>query len=142
MANPATIRTNLAARLRSISGSPGLTVYDKWPNQIAGLPAIIVGRGEAEPEQTFGRGDLTKWDWEVHVLVGLQPGYEIAQDTLDPLIATSSTGGVYGALHADRTLGGTVDTLFVKSFGPDEQVEIQEAIAYQGYMASVEIWAA
>jgi len=138
MANPATIRAALATRLRSING---LTVYSRWPNQVAALPCAIIGRGAAEPEQTFGRGDLTKWLWDIHVLVSLAPGYEGAQDRLDPLIATSSTGGIYGALHADRTLGGTVDTLFIRTLGEDDQVEIQESVAYQGYLATVEAWA-
>ena len=139
MANPGDISTNLATRLRLITGTPRLQVYERWPNQI-NTPCLIIGRGLAEPEQTFGRGELTKWEFQVYAFFSLSPGYEQAQDNINRLIATSSTGGVFGAIAADRTLGGTVDTTFVRDFTEDDQWEIGDGVAYQGYVTDVEIW--
>ena len=112
MAHIGTIRTSLGDRLRTISN---LAVYDRWPNQQnVQTPCAIVMPGEAEYEQQFGDGRLARLEFEIYLFASLAPGYEQAQRALDPLIATSSTGGVYGAIHADRTLGSAVHTTFVR----------------------------
>ena len=138
MANPAALRTGLATRLGSING---LKAYPRWPSQPPNLPCAIVRRGIAEPEQTLGRGDLTKWLFEVYVFTGLAAGYEQAQDNINPFLATSSTGGVFGAIDADRTLGGAAITTFVKAFREDDQYDFAEAMSYQGTVFDIEVWA-
>src|SRR3990167_1854692 len=99
MANPTALRTGLGVRLKTIAG---LTVYNRWPGQI-NPPCAVIDMVRAEPEQTFGRGDLTKWDFQIYLFQPLGGGYENAQDRMDILLATSSTGGISGAIHGDRT---------------------------------------
>ena len=94
----------------------------------------------AEHEQTFGRGDLTKWPIDVYVFVSLAPGLEQSQDNLDPLLATSSTGGIYGAIQADRTLGGVVSTTFVQNMHDYDQFDADQSLSYAGAIVSVECW--
>ena len=136
MANPRTLRTGLADRLKTLTG---LNVYERWPGQL-NPPCAIVSYTGGEPEQTMGRGDLTRWDFEVDLLIPLAGGWENAQDRLDPLLATSSTGGVYGALNADRTLGGSVDTVFVQGLEEDQQFEVGDGIAALGAAVEIEVW--
>lgn len=137
MSNPRLIRQNLRTRLESISG---LQVYDRWPNSIPNMPCAILMPPRSEPEQTFGRGDLTRWNIEVYVFHALTPGYEQANDLLDPLLATSSTGGIYGAIHADRTLGGAVDWTSIKDHRDYGQFEQQEGVGYWGAIVDLEVW--
>lgn len=137
MANPRGLRTGLADRLKTISG---LTVYERWPGQI-NPPCAVVGLGEAEPEQTFGRGDFTRWNFDLYLFQSLAGGYENAQDRMDPLLATSSTGGIYGAIHGDRTLGGRAASTFVRGIRDYDRVSINEQVDYMGVIADVEVWA-
>lgn len=137
MASPAAIRTGLETRLGTIAG---LKVYRRWPSQITEFPCAIVTRTRSDPEQALGRGDLTRWELEVHLLAKMAPGYETAQDTLDPLIATSSTGGVFGAIAADRTLGGVVHTTFVRGFREDDQDELALQLSALTVVAELECW--
>ncbi len=135
MASPAAIRTALETRLRSIAK---LNVYKRWPNQ-AEFPCVSVSRGAAEPEQVLGRGDLTRWRFDLYVFAG--GGYEVGQDNLDPYLATSSTGGIFGAIAADRTLGGTVHSTFVRRIGEDSQFELGDDRLAIGAVIELEIWA-
>lgn len=138
MANPRTLRTGLGTRLRTIAG---LTVYERWPNQL-NPPCAIVDLVGAEPEQTMGRGELTRYDFDLHVLMPLAGGWENAQDRLDPLLATSSTGGLFGAIAADRTLGGAAHTTFVKALPRDyERRIVDENIEILAVTVPVEVWA-
>ena len=138
MANPRTVREALATRLASIQG---LKAYRNWPALgNLNVPCAIVDVGAAEPEQTFGRGDLTRWEFPVFLLVNSAGGPEQGQDNLDPFLATSSTGGVYGAIHADRTLGGTVDTCFVKGMRDYDPQVVDDNLIYQGCVIDVEVW--
>ncbi len=140
MANPRTIRTALATRLESIAG---LKAYRNWPALgNLNVPCVIVDVGEAEPEQTFGRGDLTRWTFPLYVLVNSAGGPEQGQDNLDPYLATSSTGGIFGAIAADRTLGGTVDTVFVKGYRDYDPQVVDDNLMYQGCIIDLEVWAA
>lgn len=138
MATVAAIRSGLETRLKSISNLRH--VYRRWPSQ-ADFPCVIIGRGTMEPEQTFGRGDLTRYLFELYLLAPLTPGYEAAQDKIDPFLATSSTGGIYGAIHADRTLGGAVQNTFVTSVADDEQFDLGDGREVIGAIVNLEIWA-
>ena len=137
MANPRTLRTGLADRLKTISG---LEVYERWPGQL-NPPCAVVDLVAAEPEQTMGRGDLTRWDFEIDILYPLAGGWENAQDQMDVLLATSSTGGVYGAIHGDRTLGAIAHSTFVKGYRDYGRRVIDENIELLGATIAAEVWA-
>ena len=138
MSSPAAIKTALGTRLRTISG---LNVYDNWPDQIE-TPCVIIRQGEGNPEQTFGRGDVpSRWTMELQLLCTMAPGMSQAQNSLDPYLATSSTGGVFGAIAADRTLAGAVDTVFVKSMRDYDPVSVGEDVYYMGSVVELECWA-
>ena len=132
---PGTIRAALGTRLRSISG---LTVYDRWPSGGLNPPCAVVAVGPSEPEQVFGRGDLTRWEFPVSVFVAMAPGLDQAQRNLDLYLATSSTGGIFGAIAADRTLGGAVDTVIVRGWRDYEPVE--QAPELLGATCDLEVW--
>lgn len=136
MSNVNTVRTGLYNRLNTIAG---LTVYRTWPNVIK-VPCAIIKRAGMQPEQTFGRGDLTKYGFELFVFGSLAGGYENGQDNMDRYLAVTSTGGIFGAIAADRTLGGVVDTVFVREFREDDQWTVAENVDFQGFVADVEVW--
>ena len=138
--NPRTLRTALATRLKSIAG---LHVYERWPGQL-NPPCVVIDLIDAEPEQAMGRtgSELTRYDFDLNVMQPLAGGWENAQDRLDPLLATSSTGGVFGAIAADRTLGGNVHTTLVKGLPRDyERRVIDESIEVLAATVNVEVWA-
>ena len=137
MSNIGTIRTGLADRLKTVQG---LTVYRTWPS-IINPPCAVIRRANMEPEQTFGRGDLTKYAFELYLFGSLAGGYENAQDNMDKYLSVTSTGGVFGAIAADRTLGGVVDTTFVRNLREDDQWTVAENVDFQGFVADVECWA-
>jgi len=110
MSSPGIIRTALQTRLATIAG---LRIYAQHPSQL-NLPCAILTPVVTEPEQTFGRGDLTRYDLDCTLYTNAAAGLEQAQSFMDPYLATSSTGGVFGAIAADRTLGGVVSTVFVQ----------------------------
>ena len=139
MATARDLRAGLKARLETMNGVKG-RVYTRWPSQMD-FPCAVITRGRAEPEQTMGRGDLTRWEFEVYLLASLAPNYEGAQDRLDTFINTSSTGGVYTAIHNDRTLGGAASYTFVMGIREDEQVELTESLAAMGAVVELQVWA-
>ena len=136
MASPKIVRDALQTRLKSIAG---LTVYPTWPNNPT-PPFAVLEQVSAEHEQTLGRGDMTRWAVDVKLMVSLAAGYEQAQNSLDAYLATSSTGGVFGAIAADRTLGGVVSGVFVPSISGYDQYEMGETLAYMGAIVRCEVW--
>lgn len=137
MSNPTALRNGLAVRLRTISSLK--QVHTRWPSIII-PPCAIVTRGVAEPEQNLGRGDLTKWTFELYLFVTGAGGFENAQDLVDPYLATSSTGGIYGAIHADRTLGGVASYTSIKALREDADWQVAENVDFFGFVADVEVW--
>lgn len=139
MANPKTIKKALGDRMKSIAG---LTVYDRWPNSNGNLnlPCAIIQPGAAEHEQVFGRGELTKYAYEVHVFVSAAAGVENGQDNLDPFLATSSTGGIFGAIAADRKLNNTVDTTFIRGYRDYAPIGDENQVVMQGAIFDLECW--
>lgn len=137
MATPTTIRTALQTRLRTIEG---LHVYSRWPNQL-NPPCAILDIESGESNQTMGRGDFSKWNITVEVIQPLAGGWENAADRMDKLLATSSTGGVFGALAGDRTLGG-VGNVLIKSL-PREYTRrvIDESLEVLAATIGLEVWA-
>ncbi len=138
MASIRTIRNALGTRLESISG---LTVHRRVPAfGKLNPPCVVISPARQEPEQTFGRGDLAKYEFDILVMVKGGQGREPAQDALDTYPATSSTGGIFGALAADRTLGGVVDHTFVKSLSDYGDIEVTQDITHLGCNVLVECW--
>ena len=140
MANPRTLRAGLVARLRTIAG---WHAYERWPSQL-NPPCMVVDLIDAEPEQAMGNigGQLTRYDFDINVLYPLKGGWENAQDALDPLFATSSTGGVYGAIAGDRTLGGVAHSTFVRGLPRDYQRQVyDDGLELMAGTIPVEIWA-
>lgn len=135
--NPRTLRTGIGGRLRTITG---LAVYERWPNQL-NPPCAIVSIVAGEPEQAMGRGDLTRWDCEIDILQSLAAGWENAEDRLDPLLATSSTGGIYGVIAADRTLGAIAHSTFVTGIKDYGRRVIDEQLECLGVTVGLEVWA-
>ena len=134
MASLAAIRTALQSRLQSITG---LTVYDVWPD-VLNFPCAVIGVGTAQYEQTLGPNPDTDVRLEVQLLVSGAPGLARAQRNLDPYLSTSSTGSVFGAIKADRTLGGVVQSSFVhgwRDYGPQD-LDIGQAL---GVIIDVEV---
>ena len=139
MADIAAIRSGIQTRLKTISAL-GSHVYDRWPDQIPDTPAAVVLPSDAEYEQNFGNGRTAKMGFEVYLFVSLAAGYAQAQTKLDPLLATSSTGGVYGAIHADRRLNSLVDKVFVKGHRNYDQVDAGDGVAYAAAVVDLEVW--
>lgn len=138
MANPRTLRTGIGNRLRTVAG---LEVYERWPSQL-NPPCAIVSLTAGEPEQTMGRGDLTRWDFDIDLVLSLAGGWENAEDQMDVFLATSSTGGVYGAIAGDRTLGGAAHSTFVKSLpSAYQRMVVDENIECLSANIKLETWA-
>lgn len=138
MASVRTVRNAIGTRLETISG---LTVHRRVPDYSKlNLPCAIISPARQEPGQVFGRGDLSRWEFDVMVLVKGAQGREAAQDALDTYTATSSTGGIFGAIAADRTLGGVVDDTFVKSVSDYGDVEVAQDVMHMGCSVLLELW--
>jgi hypothetical protein len=139
MANFGAIRDALQSRLQSING---LRVYDTWPNQIAELPCAIIQPSGSEYEQTFGNSpSAVVHRFAVQLYVSAAAGLVQGQDSLDPYLSTSSTGGIPGAINADRTLGGVVWGTFVRGYhdyGPYGGDEMTPP-AFMGVIIDVEL---
>ena len=138
MANLRVIRNALGDRLASING---LTVHRRVPDYSQlNVPCVVIGPQRTEPEQTFGRGDLSRYEFDITVMVKGAQGRDAAQDALDTYTATSSTGGIFGAIAADRTLGGVVDHTFVKSMSDYGDIEVTQDVMHLGCTYLVECW--
>lgn len=136
MANPDVLASGVVDRLKTIGG---LEVYNGWPD-VVHAPCAIVDYVGDEPEQTMGRGDLTRFDFNVEVLIPLSAGWSNARSRLGPLLATSSTGGIYGAIAGDRTLGGIAGGTFVKGRSNPERAVIDDGLHVLQATMRLEIW--
>ena len=138
--SPTSIRNGIKGRLALING---LKIYSRWPSNIIEFPCAIITRIPSEPAQTFGLGNLTRWDFDVYLLASLAPGYDAAQDTLDPFLAVNatSTGNVYGAIRSDPTLGGAAWATFVIGVREDDQIDLGGTISALGAVVEIQAWA-
>ena len=108
------IRTALQTRLKSIQG---LAVYDVWPDQISEVPCAIIQPMGGSYEETFGNAPAASFHrFAIQLYVSAAGGLTQGQRNLDPLLATSSTGGIYGAIGTDRSLGAVVWNTFVRGY--------------------------
>ncbi len=138
MASPSVIRTALRTRLLSISG---LTVYERWPAGQVETPCAVIDLPSNEVRQTFGRGDFARWPVEVTLFVGGQAGDDEAQQNLDPYLATSSTGGVFGAIATDPTLGGVVSSTIIKGYRDYNPVTVGDVgLVYRSAVFDLDVW--
>jgi len=135
MASITTIRTALQTRLKSISG---LRAHALWPDQLI-PPCVVVQPAGGEYDQTFGKVAASLHRFELHVFVTGAGGVAASQSLLDPYLATGSTGSIYGAIDADRTLGGSVWSTFVRGYREYGVQEIGEGLQYLGAVVDVEV---
>ena len=68
------------------------------------------------------------------------PGSWALSNSSRQVTATSSTGGIFGAIAADRTLGGVVDHTFVKSMSDYGDIEVTQDVMHLGCTYLVECW--
>lgn len=133
-----TIPQAIATRLQAVAG---LHVYDRWPhNGQVDLPCVLVHLDRGTAPYAFGRGDFEPQTYQLYAFVSAAPGNDVAQDALDALLATSSTGGMYGALSADRTLGGRVSTVLVRGVDGYDVYRQAETEEYWGARMTVEVY--
>lgn len=130
------LRDGLQARLATIAN---LTAYDTLPDIIM-PPCAVVLPNQGLYEQTFGRGDMTQHQFELHLFVTLAGGIRNAEENLDVYMAASSTGGVYGAIHADRTLGGRAAYSSIRGYRDYGIKEIGTNMEFLGVTVDVEVW--
>lgn len=100
----AAVRDALQARLGTISG---LRVHDTWPDTV-NPPFAIIRPLSADPHLVIGAAASGIYVLEVTVGVQLST-YRMAQDALDPYLATSGTQSITATIEADPRLGGVVD---------------------------------
>jgi hypothetical protein len=137
MAEAEVLASGIADRLRTISG---LAVYNGWPD-LTNPPCAIIDQAGYEPEQTMGRGEFALYRFDLEVLVPLKGGEANARRILRPLMATSSTGGVFGAIAGDRTLGGVASATFVKAASKPERRTLEDSgIAVLQVTFPLEVW--
>ena len=129
------IRDGLRDRLQSIAG---LVSHDVIPQVVVPPCAIVVPR-RGSYEETMGRGgDPARYFFEIW-LFAESGDFPSGQNYLDKLLAATSTGGVFGAIAADRTLGGWAITTFVDTF---REYEVREYANLQILTTTldVEVW--
>lgn len=100
-------RAALKARLVAYYEAQGasIQVYDVVPGKIE-APAVVVEPASGAYHFTFGSAG-TEHTLAVHAMVALGDREE-AQHTLDQMISEGGGRSIAAAVHADKTLGGTV----------------------------------
>ena len=138
MADVDALASGIVTRLKTIGG---LDVYNGWPDMVH-PPCIVVDYAGDEPEQTMGRGELARWDFDLELFAPLAGGEANARHYLHPLIATSSTGGVFGAIAGDRTLGGVAHSCFLLRGGSKPTREyLEDGVLVLKQTRRLEVWA-
>ena len=129
------LRDGLKARLDTIAG---LVAHDVIPQVVVPPCAIIVPR-RGSFEETMGRGgDPARYFFEIW-LFAPSGDFPSGQNILDRYLAATSTGGVFGAIAADRTLGGRAITAFVDGYR-EYEVRDYSNIQVLTTTVDVEVW--
>lgn len=119
---------DIAARMAAtLGGISGLNAVDVWPDAVS-LPMVIVdGPTSGEYELAFG-GNAAEYTFEVTIVVEVpaRRGLETGQRALRPYLSALGPWSLKAALYRDATLGGYVDTLWVRTFRTVGQVEIND----------------
>jgi len=102
--------SNAAGGLKTLMEAvTGLTVHDSPPDAVTRFPAVVISLEAVQFDPTLSGDDMEL----VFGLTVLVRGGVIAEawDALETLLApTGATTSIRGAIGADPTLGGTVDT--------------------------------
>ena len=113
--DPADIRAGIVAALRSEFDSAQVTGYPLTNGRPPAFDVDLDDQG-INYDMSMGRGTDEWWFKVTAVLAtGVTDG---AQRARDAYLVSSGTGSVKGALEADRTLGGVVESLHVTNMVP------------------------
>jgi hypothetical protein len=122
---PSTVRD----ALKNALNITGLRAYDTIPENVV-PPAAVVGQLAIDWDLVMTRGADTA-NVDVIVVAGRMSD-RASQDFLDGLLTASGASSVKTKLEADRTLGGEVSTLRVRSADPIQMsVSGVEMLAYR-----------
>jgi hypothetical protein len=109
MASISTIRTNLAARLATITGLRTAATMPDSPNP----PIAVVTPVSVTFDTAFKRG-MNTYSFNVMVIVG-RVDERTAQNNLDAYVSSTGTSSIKLAIEGDKSLAGAVfDTRVVE----------------------------
>jgi hypothetical protein len=129
--NVTNVRTGLKTRLATITG---LRVWDSIPDQVT-PPGAVVGQLDFTFDIDNARGlDIANVD--VYVIVQRFDARS-SQNQLDDYLG-SGAKSIKTAIEADRTLGGTVNTLRVTR--AEAGTYLQGDVTFLSYRFSLTIW--
>jgi hypothetical protein len=128
---PSTVRSNLKARLATITG---LKTYDYIPDSV-NVPGAVVGQLDLNFDATFNRG-FDNATCTILLIVG-RMSESAGQTKLDGYLASTGSTSVKAAIEADATLSGAVQTLRVTS-ATAGSVQVA-SIDYLAYRYNVEL---
>lgn len=129
--NVSSVRDGIKTRLATISG---LRVWDVIPDQVT-PPGAVVGQLDFTFDIDNARGvDLANVD--VYVIVQRMDARS-GQNKLDEYLGSGSKS-IKTAIEADRTLGGTVNTLRVTR--AEAGTYLQGDVTFLSYRYSLTIW--
>ena len=128
---PSTVRSNLKARLATITG---LKTYDYIPDSV-NVPGAVVGQLDLNFDATFNRG-FHNATCTILLIVG-RMSESAGQTKLDGYLASTGSTSVKAAIEADATLSGAVQTLRVTS-ATAGSVQVA-SIDYLAYRYNVEL---
>lgn len=137
----ARIRQAVADQVQETSGIRAYALVPDAPE----LPCVVVDPGEpyiALNESFSGTaGTKCTVNLTVNVYVSAASGWRDAQSQLDRLLSTglSPDRSVYGALEADRTLGGVVQSLVCQQVTGLGRDMVQVDAGVQAYTAAVDV---
>ena len=128
------IRTAMGTALSTV---PNLRVRELLPAMVT-PPMAVVAPTSIEYDLNAQNG-LHRYLFTVTVFV-VKADDRAAQLKVDPFVAPSGTGSVKGALEADRTLGGVVNTLRVTNVNNYSSEDANDVL-YLAVDFEVEVWA-
>jgi len=128
------IRTAMGTALSTV---PNLRVRELLPAMVT-PPMAVVAPTSIEYDLNAQNG-LHRYLFTVTVFV-VKADDRAAQLKVDPFVAPSGSGSVKGALEADRTLGGVVNTLRVTNVNNYSSEDANDVL-YLAVDFEVEVWA-
>lgn len=129
MAAP-TIQQILTAIKANLSTISGLRLTDYVPDQVNPPQAVVDFPGELDPHGTF-KGGLLTLEATVTVLVSKTVD-RAGTAALAAYASSTGTNSIQAAIEADPTLGGVVDSCYVRGFRRLNQQEIDEITFFGG----------
>ena len=128
----AAIRAGLAANIAGL----GINV-SSYMTSNPEPPLVEIYAGEEEPHLTMGIGH-SMIPFVARALVSYASGPEDSQTLLDTLRANTGGMSLLAAIESDRTLGGAVDDLIVRTKSEDRLYPIG-GVTYLGFECAIEI---